>query len=660
MELALALQKVAIYPAGHPMLKGAVERLHARMLRGLVLRGQISMGIAQHRVIIEGVETDASHTVLRELAAHFHGHHIAAVRILHGVEPHEVEDFLSVVAIPASRTERPLGHLPAAECNRWRHIVLYPNTFDNLELMDEEQGSAGGESQTRAAELWLGLARAALASDVRPADGTYHPEHVAGAINSHKSEGAYDEVIVGYLLQATDELAAASGASSESLGKNLSRTVRALRPETLRRLVEMGGDRAQRMRFVANSADTLLAGAVLDILDAAMSVSGGPISGAMTRLLRKLASSAEAQGAAAPAADSALRQHVKGLLSGWALDDPNPDAYTEVLGNMAQAVGAVRDDHHRDEAEPERILEISLDVETVGVDTEVALSRLVMREGLLAAIERLESAPASATREALLDRILNASLLREQLSAERPDLRVLKHGVARLQGDSVEALVGALETRKGDLSWLVELFVEAGPAAAPALGAAFEGLKTESQRALLAVFERWNVWPPQVNLPAVARHADPSMRRAALRLLVKHEATREEAILIGLRDPDERIFAQALMAATKVPARGAVGTLMQRALEPTLSEELRVRAVRYVAASKSPEALPWLVGILVRRHWLSGEFRLRARSAVTVAGLAGLALHWRGVREADVVLGLAARSKDEEFRRASALVAGTP
>jgi hypothetical protein len=85
-----------------------------------------------------------------------------------------------------------------------------------------------------------------------------------------------------------------------------------------------------------------------------------------------------------------------------------------------------------------------------------------------------------------------------------------------------------------------------------------------------------------------------------------------------------------------------------------------VRAVRYVAASKSPDALPWLMGILVRRQWLSGEFRLRGRSAMTVAGLAGLALHWRGVPDAEVVLALARRSKDEEFRRAGALVSGTP
>ncbi len=658
MELALALQKHAIYPASHPMLKGAVDRLHSRMRRGLALRGEISLGIAQHRVIIEGVETDESHSVLRELAAHFHGHHIAAVRILHGVEVHEVGDFLAVVSVPASRVERPLGHLPAAERNRWRHIALYPTTFDNLELMDPEQSVQGAESNTRASELWLGLARAALASDARPADGTYEPEHVAGAINSHDGEGAYDEVIVGYLLQAADELAVTSGASSETLRKHLSRTVRAIRPETLRRLVEMGGNRAQRMRFVAHSADALSAGAVLDILDAAMAVSGGPISGAMTRLLRKLASSAEAEGVSAPAADSALRHHVKGLLSDWTLDDPNPEAYNDVLGNMAQAVAGVRDDRHRDRAEPERILEISLDIETVGVDTEVALSRLVMRDGLLAAIERLESARPCNTREALLDRILNASLLREQLSAERPDLRVLKHGVVRLRADSVEPLLDALETRKGDLSWLVELFVEAGPEVAPALGAAFERLTTASQRSLLAVFESWNVWPPEVNLQAVARHADPVMRRASLRLLVKHEETREGAILIGLRDTDERIFAQSLMAATKVPVGGAVGTLMQRALEPTLSEELRVRAVRYVAASKSPEVLPWLVGMLVRRHWLSGEFRLRARSPLTVAGLAGLALHWRGVRDADMVLALAARSKDEEFRRASALAPG--
>src|SRR2546429_2445376 len=69
---------------------------------------------------------------------------------------------------------------------------------------------------------------------------------------------------------------------------------RTLKPETLERLVRMGGDFAQRRQFVSDAADGMAVDAVLDILKAAAESSQESISHSLVRLLSKLAVHAEA------------------------------------------------------------------------------------------------------------------------------------------------------------------------------------------------------------------------------------------------------------------------------------------------------------------------------------------------------------------------------
>src|SRR6185437_15112720 len=76
----------------------------------------------------------------------------------------------------------------------------------------------------------------------------------------------YDQVIVGYLLQIAAELKTAGSAEAAALRRRTSRLIRTLKPETLQRLVGMGGDFAQRRQFVSDAADGMAVDAVLDIL----------------------------------------------------------------------------------------------------------------------------------------------------------------------------------------------------------------------------------------------------------------------------------------------------------------------------------------------------------------------------------------------------------
>ena len=115
----------------------------------------------------------------------------------------------------------------------------------------------------------------------------------------------------------------------------------ALKPETLRRLVEMGGDAAQRRAFMLDATNGMAVDAVLEILKAAADAEGQTISHGLVRMLSKLAVHAElGQEQARPLADRALREQVERLLSGWEIEDPNPGAYGKVLHHLANTSSA--------------------------------------------------------------------------------------------------------------------------------------------------------------------------------------------------------------------------------------------------------------------------------------------------------------------------------
>ena len=157
--------------------------------------------------------------------------------------------------------------------------------------------SVVGEGKTgdgRSSRLWLGLVQAALASDDPLEDGSSaDPKSIAHTIENHRQEEAYDQVIVGHLLQLADDLKSSSGGEAEKVRSQVSSLVSELDQGTLTRLVEMGGDESQRRRFLLDANQGLDVGAVVKVLGAAAEGGGQNISNSMTRLLSKLAVHAE-------------------------------------------------------------------------------------------------------------------------------------------------------------------------------------------------------------------------------------------------------------------------------------------------------------------------------------------------------------------------------
>ena len=96
-----------------------------------------------------------------------HRHHLGAISITSGIDVDEVASALSALAEELEPGGIPLGLAPAGQVPNWPHLRLHPLTFDRLELVDDEGEPSGsdGKANARAAQLWVGLASAAMASD---------------------------------------------------------------------------------------------------------------------------------------------------------------------------------------------------------------------------------------------------------------------------------------------------------------------------------------------------------------------------------------------------------------------------------------------------------------------------------------------------------------
>ena len=660
IEYSIALHKNAIYPEGHPLLGTAVRGLLNRLNALLKLdRESLSIGVARRQLIIEGVATDPNHPLLRELASRLHRHHLGAVRFSTGITEDELSDFLATVAVDASRMDLPLGLGDSDALNKWSHARLFPLTFEQLELLDDDPDdddgmdgrSAGG---ARSAALWIGLARAALAREATADEEmpSTDPVLVAQAIDEHGRDVAYDQVVVGYMLQIAEELKTKEGKEAAALKKRVSRMVSSLRPDTLNRLLEMGGDNIQRNKFVLNANAGMSVDAVVDIVQAAADQSKQTISHSMVRLLSKFAAHAEhGEAKSRPQMDEALREHVQRLIGEWTLDDPNPDAYRLALEGMAKAQSLYAG-VDRYPAEPKRLLAMALEVESAGDAVWRAVDQLTAQGELGAVFDLADQASESFARDSVVEYIATPDRLHQLLQADTLDLPLLTRVSNQLKHAAVEPLLDALEIaddRKA--SQLVEIIAGIGPEVGPTVMARLAATRWASQRYLLLIITKLAQWPERFAPTDWLRHPDATVRREAQRMTFKVDALRDEGIRIGLLDHDDRNVSNALGAAARNCPPDAVRILLERVDDASMPVPLQPLAVKVAASTRLPSLVPWLLAKVEGKKGFFGK-KLADTNPVMLASLEALAQHFPDRPDVSEVIALAAKSRDDELRQA--------
>ena len=604
MELAVALHKHAIYPPGHPLLDQAVDSVHVTLTRLLAERAALSIGVARRELVIEGVATDSNHPLLAELAGKLHRHHLGAVKLLPGIARTELSDALAVVGLEAQRDAQPIGLQPELLHSRWTNVKLFPLTYDRLELLDDggaPDGEAGaGMRSGHAAQLWVGLARAAIASEhAAQAEPTaMEPELVAHAIDEHDREQAYDQVIVGYLLQIAREVRQGDTREDSGLRRRISRLVGSLQPATLRRLLEMGGDATQRRRFVLDAAQGVTVDAVVELVQAAATAEGQTISHSLVRMLTKLASHAASDASArSRAADGAFREHVERLVGSWSLDDPNPAAYSAALSQIAHSHAAPTQPASNDLAcEPARVLAIALELDVAGQRVTHAATVMLDTGALGELLDLLGAAPepAGVVATGLWRQILARDPLPNLLAASRLDNALIRRLVAHEGTAAVPAILAALDAcvEGSRIARLMSYLLSLGPDAAPLVAEHLTRAAAPLARELLAALAKLAPPSPPVEAGPYLTHFDPTIRREAARLLLGYESTREATLLTVLRDADERVLYSGLLAAAAGCSAEAAAAIRQRIDDGDVTDApARAAGIRAVATRRDDVAL---------------------------------------------------------------------
>jgi hypothetical protein len=667
VELSITLNKHAIYPQSHPLLDVAVDGVANRL--GTLFVGEresLSIGVARRQLIIEGVATDPLNPVLKELAQRLHEHHVGAVKFVRGIGRDELASALAALAIDPIRSTKPIGLDTERAGELWQHVRFFPLTYDRLQLIEDEPGEAASADQMaagRATQLWIGLARAALVSDTsNPTapkeevdDATaLEPATVARAIDEHQREEAYDQVIVGYLLQIGEELKTAEGPEAAGLQRRVSRLVGSLKESTLERLLEMGGDKAQRRRFLLDASQGITVEAVIDLVKAASAAEGQTVSHSMLRMLSKLAHHPSSGGPRAKT-DPTIRDVMRRLVDDWTLDDPNPEAYRQALENMSGLRNATEKPSAKPlptDIEPERLVQIAIEVGTMGPQVRAAMVDLYKggrAEVLLDLVERAPSTEAAAPVWEFLkeERILEALL--EQPRIDMPLIARLAKLIGIGAAPTLLSALAVFEDAK-TRSQFYDLLETLGDGVSTVIAGRVSDAPTFLQRELLGLLGRLGALPSGFSARTYIESEEALVRREAVRLLLRNAGDRDETIISALSDTDDRVvFAGLTVAQERCPPAG-IELIKQRVDRGELDSQLRTMGIRIVAQQRTAATLAWLLTyVITEAHWPRRP-KLRTSTPEMLAALSMIATFWPDDPVAQVVLGLARQSRDPEVR----------
>ena len=699
VELSIAMQKHAIYPAGHPLLKDTIDGVMRKIALLLVDREHLSIGIARRQLIIEGVGTDPNHPLLKELSSRLHKHNLGAVRFSQGITREELGDSLATLAQDSGRGVEPLGTRADELSDQWASVKLYPLNYDRLELLYEGTDTEGEERIARrggaakAAQLWVGMARAAMMLDENAEfdEDSANPLVVAEAIDKRREEQAYDQVIVGYLLQIAEELKNEGGTPEAlELQKRISEMVKQLSPAAIKRLLTMGGDERQRRQFLLNAAQGMTVDAVLDLVQAATSGGKQSISHSMMRLFAKLSKYADSDSDSIRRAnaDQSVREQMSKLISEWQLDDPNPTAYGKVLSKMARS-RSVHSNNPYIDCEPERILQMGFELSASGPRFDVALDAMINSARLEPMLDMIEKAPDPEFAESVWQQLDSRNILWAALNEAKLDFAVLERLMRRKRLSAVEPILDVAERSKDSRARerLVDMLAELGDDVGPIVVRRIEAARADFRRELFLFLGKLKTIPDGFDAKAFLLHMDAGVRREAIRLLLKFVETREQAIVSAVTDTDERATFYGLQAAHDggCPPK-AVAIVRQRIEAGDLDSSLMTLAIRVLAAADSgvgpmlqgrgrtsqimravtadanpaataaasKKTMEWLISKTARQSRFLKKWELLPKSPEMLAALSALVAYWHHDPTVQEIVNLAIRATttDADIRKA--------
>ena len=634
-ELAVAVQKHAMYPSAHPALRTVTSDLAARLEKATAERPSLTVGATRDRLIVEGEELKSGRALLDSLAARLHNHQIAALHFTRGATPDEFGLLLGELAVDVERRGRPIGLEPPDKLPIWTHIRIEPLEYEALRLGEGEEV----EEPEKAPEVWE------EGSQAEPAVTALRPVEEAAAVLA-------DVELSPELVTLAGELRAISPADPETSAR-LAGALRNISPEDLKRLLD-SEDAAFAAKLVRGSVSELSPKAVVELVEAASSDEARPIAPWLVRLLAKLAFYAEtAQIASRPGSDDALRDVVHELVGEWQLEDPRPAAYSGALGQMATETIEAPAEGERPFFS-DRIVMMGLELEMMGGMVALALRDLHGKnlDELLGLLEA--ASERSRVAEVMWREVASRETLEKVLEDERPNFETADRLIARVGLGAAEPLLDALQRARGPTirDQIVARLVRLGPVIAGAIVARLDSAQPDASRHLLATFNELGVCPKGFAITPFLADPDANVRAEAYRLAVHHGRDVEAAIEASLSESDPRLLAIGLTAAADACPPSAEPLLRRHVANQQLPIQLRVRAVRALSGCRTEAALGALVRSATRRRWPLRR-KIAPASPVVLEALACVRAGFQHLPRARDLLELAAESPDAAIRAAA-------
>ncbi len=654
VRVSTALHKHGTYPPGHPALVSADSALVLATESLFAERAALGIGVARRTLLIDGVPTDSTNAVVKELAERLHRREVGGIMLRRGVTADELSEALQQLsADPQLFRERLHGHgepLPT-----WPHIDIMPPAFRRLALADDE-GSAAADAAA-GQKLWFMLAAATLdAGGDQVSEDDARPERLASRINSYARERRSARDLGQMLVRLGRYAKGAVGAEKQAVEGQMRTLVSQLSPEALSWLFK-GQDREERRTLMMEAVDALPVDTVVELLKAAGDSDEQNISHFMVRMLRKLAGQARSSSDAGAQGDAELRDAAREIVDNWTLEDPNPLEHTRLLDQLSQFEVSKSEGTVPLKGEGLRLMQIAIETNSSGDHVLEAIELMLESQELTPLLDLLATSPDAPDTVKLARKHLgSAEILRRVLLEEPIDARGSQRLLDETGPDAAAGLLDALaiSESQGTRRLILERLAAMGGEIGPLLAERMPRVPWYVQRNLLALLARLKTLPAGFDARAYAEHPEVTVRFQALSVMVRQPKEREEAIHLSLADSDPRVVRLGLDAAAGGLPRQAVTRLMVLINNPARPIELRLRAIRLLAQAPTPATRDWLFDRVLTKRTLFRGPRLTPKSPEMLAALEVLARKWRTHPQAAYAIKLAGESGDPELAAAAA------
>jgi hypothetical protein len=416
----------------------------------------------------------------------------------------------------------------------------------------------------------------------------------------------------------------------------------------------MGGDKGQRRKFLLDASQGITVEAVIDLVKAASAAEGQTVSHSMLRMLSKLAHH-PSMTVARSKTDPTVRDVMRRLIDDWSLDDPNPEAYRQVLESMSNSRGSNDADAARQattECEPERMVQIAIEVGSMGPQVYSAMSGLLKSGRVDVLMNLVEHAPSAAAGGPIWDFLLEEQALETLLGQHRVDMGVVSRLARRVGKPAARVLLEAalMHDDAKIRAQFYDLIFSLGEEIAPAVAAKLPDAPPTVQRELLALLGRFARLPDGFAPGDYLLHREPLIRREAVKLLLRDPQARDGVAMTALEDEDDRVVFVGLTAAQEKCPSGALELMKQRVDRGELDSQLRTMCIRIVAQHRTPQTLAWLLSHVVTESRWPRRPRLRSSTPEMLAALGMIASGWRADSAAATAIALAEQSREVDVR----------